>query len=273
MDLPFGEKSQPEVCRLALDCGAGAGDFRQMDLPEIKLRRKAKGLTLEQVASMVDLSVSQVSRFESGEREPKISEIFKLAEALDCSVEDLIGERKIQPTLYSWTSGSAKKMLLPVPVIGTTAAGVFREIVEFDDAEPEYVFELEDEDYPKARRFALTVEGDSMDAADPPMPDGCRVICVDFEQTGQPITDGLVVVIQRTREGGHLREWSVKEVELHDDEVWFCPRSANKKHRPIKVPFSPEANEWNSLEVIGLVRDVSMRVRRSPRRRQSPTPA
>lgn len=230
-----------------------------MAMPELKRRRKALNLSLEKLSAMVGLSISQVQRFETGDREPKKTDLENLAKALGCTVPELL---EIEPPIASPVFGS----LVPVPIAGRTAAGVFREVVEFDDAEPEYVFEPEDEDFPKARRFALTVEGDSMNAADPPMPDGCRVICVDFEQTGQPLTDGLIVVLQRTREGGHLREWSVKEVELHDDEVWFCPRSTNKKHRPIKVPFAPEASEWNSLEIMGLVRDVSVRVRKNLRR-------
>ena len=228
-------------------------------MPELKRRRKALKLSLDKLSAMVGLSISQVQRFETGEREPKKTDLENLARALGCTVPDLIQSEPGQ-------DGPVFGSLLPVPIAGRTAAGVFREVVEFEDSEPEYVFEPEDEEFPKARRFALTVEGDSMNAADPPMPDGSRVICVDFEQTGQPFLDGMIVVLQRTREGGHLREWSVKEIELHDDEVWFCPRSHNKKYKPIKVPMNPEANEWDSLEIMGLVRDVSMRVRRNPRR-------
>jgi len=260
MILPNGEKSQRAICRLALESRFASPQLRRMAMPELKRRRKARKLSLEKLAAMVGLSISQVQRFETGEREPRKIDLENLAHVLECSVSDLMGAEPapVAPVYES---------LLPIPVAGRTAAGVFREVVEFDDAEPEYVFEPEDEDFPKARRFALTVEGDSMNSADPPIPDGSRVICVDFEQTGQPFLDGMIVVLQRTREGGHLREWSVKEVELHEDEVWFCPRSTNKKHKPIKVPNNPQTVEWNSMEVIGLVRDVSMRVRPNLRRR------
>ena len=259
MSLPFGEKSQSGFCRLALDGRRRRTQVRRMAMPELKRRRKALKLSLEKLSAMVGLSLSQIQRFETGEREPKKTDLENLAKALGCTVPELL---EMEAPAVSPVFGG----LVPVPIAGRTAAGVFREVVEFDDSEPEYVFEPEDEDFPKARRFALTVEGDSMNAADPPMPDGCRVVCVDFEQTGQPLSDGLIVVLQRTREGGHLREWSVKEVELHDDEFWFCPRSTNKKHRPIKVPISPDASEWNTLEIMGLVRDVSMRVRKPSRR-------
>lgn len=254
MNLPFGETSQLGIRQTALDGGLPSLELRRMAMPELKRRRKAHKLTLEKLAAAVGLSTSQVQRFESGDREPRLIDLEKLAHELNCTVADLIAEE-------APPAAPVYEKLLPIPLAGRTAAGVFREVVEFDDAEPEYVFEPEDEDFPKARRFALTVEGDSMNAADPPIPNGSRVICVDFEQTGQPFLDGMIVVVQRTREGGHLREWSVKEVELHDNEVWFCPRSTNKKHKPVKVPNNPKAVEWNSMEVIGLVRDVSMRVR------------
>jgi len=228
--------------------------------------RKERGLSLETLADMVGLSTSQVSRFETGKREPRVHEMEKIAVALGCQLDEIMPAGTEAPGGFG-QSAPVRKGLLPIPLVGRTAAGVFREVVEFEDAEPEYVFEPEDEDFPQARRFALTVEGDSMNAAQPPIPDGARVICVDFEQTGQPYLEGMIVVIQRVREGGHLREWSVKEIELHDDEVWFCPRSTNSKYKPIKVLNDPQDDQWQSLEVIGLVRDVSMRVRRVPARK------
>ncbi|VUD71825.1 helix-turn-helix domain-containing protein [Methylobacterium symbioticum] len=235
-----------------------------MAMPELKRRRKEKKLSLEQLANLVDLSTSQIQRFETGGRQPKLVDLENLARALDCRIEDLIegGAEAVEKFTPQPHGG-----LLPVPIAGRTAAGVFREVVEFSDAEPEYVFEPEDDEFPKARRFALLVEGDSMNAADPPIPDGSRVVCIDFEQTGLPFLEGMIVVLERLREGGHLREWSVKEIELHEDEVWFCPRSTNTKHKPIKILNDPGADQWNSLSVIGLVRDVSMRVRRTGRPR------
>lgn len=226
----------------------------RMAMPDLKRLRKQRGLTLEALAHAVDLSPSQISRFESGQREPRLVDLERIALALGCGVNDLVPEsvKRAEPI---------RERLVPVPIIGRTAAGVFREVVEFDDADPEYIFEPEDEDFPKARRFAWLVEGDSMNAAEPSIPDGSRVVCVDFEQTGLPYTDGMIVVVERTREGGHLREWSVKEIELHGDEVWFCPRSTNSSHKPIKVLNDPADNQWNTLEVKGLVRDVSQKVR------------
>lgn len=256
MISPIGEYCQWGSRQSALLVPQLPAQIRPMAMPELKRRRKERKLTLEQLAQLVGLSLSQVQRFETGERQPRAADLQGLARVLECSVEDLLGE---QPS--ATTKPPERGNLHPVPLIGRTAAGIFREVIEFDDGEPEYVFEPEDEDFPKTKRFALTVEGDSMNAADPPMPDGSRVICLDFEQTGLPFIEGMIVVVQQIREGGHLREWSVKQIELHDDEVWFCPRSTNGKHKPIKVANDPDDDRWNKLEVIGLVRDVSTKVR------------
>lgn len=249
---------------MALEDRSALADLRRMAMPELKRRRKEKKLSLERLANAIELSTSQIQRFETGERQPRLIDLENLARVLECRIEDLVDGAV---AAVERPGPGPQGGLLPVPIAGRTAAGVFREVVEFSDAEPEYVFEPEDEEFPKARRFALLVEGDSMNAADPPIPDGARVVCIDFEQTGLPFLEGMIVVLERLREGGHLREWSVKEIELHGDEVWFCPRSTNSKHKPIKILNDPSADQWNTLAVIGLVRDVSMRVRRSARPR------
>jgi len=157
-----------------------------------------------------------------------------------------------------------KRNLREVPVVGKAAAGVFREVIEYDDLEPELILAERDREFPNARMFALEVEGDSMNAADPPILDGAKVICVDFEDTGLPVMDGLLVAVERTRDGGFTREWTIKEVELHDDRTEYHPRSTNKRHRPIVVPHDAEV-EGEEVRILGLVVSVSNPVRRHTR--------
>lgn len=149
----------------------------------------------------------------------------------------------------------------PIPVVGRTAAGVFREVIEYDDGRREYVFDEPDPEFPNARRFALEVEGDSMNRLEPrPILDGDRVICVDFTETGLPLEHGMIVVAQR-RDGDRI-EWSVKQIELHGTRTELHPRSSNKRWRPIVYEDDPDAER--SVEIIGLVRSVNYGVPRSP---------
>ncbi len=147
----------------------------------------------------------------------------------------------------------------PVVVAGKVAAGTFREVDEFDQSEPVKVWEPVDERFPRARRMAFDVEGDSVNDLKPrPILNGDRVICVSWEDVGDQVKvrDGLVVVVERTRDGGHTREWSVKQVELYEDRIEFHPRSTNPKHKPIIVSRNAAADDGTVVEIIGLVRAV-----------------
>jgi transcriptional regulator with XRE-family HTH domain len=149
----------------------------------------------------------------------------------------------------------------PVLVAGRVAAGSFLEVDEFDQSEPERFWEPVDGRFPKARRMAFDVaeDSDSMNALKPrAILPGDRLICVSWEDVADQvkIRDGLIVIVERTRDGGQTREWSVKQVELYEDRIEFCPRSTNSKHKPIVVPRDATADEGTKVEIIGLVRSV-----------------
>ncbi len=57
----------------------------------IKFFRKQKGLTQKQLAEKIGSTDSAVTRYESNAREPNIETITKIAEALECTVNDLLG--------------------------------------------------------------------------------------------------------------------------------------------------------------------------------------
>ena len=60
----------------------------------IKQIRKARGLTQAQLAKLIDVSESMVSQYESGKKSPSNETLLKLGEALDCSVSDILDDRK-----------------------------------------------------------------------------------------------------------------------------------------------------------------------------------
>lgn len=156
---------------------------------------------------------------------------------------------------------------IAIPIIGKTEAGTFREVVEYDDDEPEYVFDEPDPEFPRARQIAFVVEGDSMNEAVPPILPGARLICVDFEETGLPLIEGMIVVVERTQDAGQTREWSVKQVEIDGEVTLFQPRSSNKRHKPIVMKDDPDMEPRHEARVIALVRSVSYSVSTGGRRR------
>jgi transcriptional regulator with XRE-family HTH domain len=64
----------------------------------IASRRKALGLTQQQLADKLHLTNKAVSKWETGEGLPDISILKNLAEALELSTDDLLGASTIQPS-------------------------------------------------------------------------------------------------------------------------------------------------------------------------------
>lgn len=99
-----------------------------MAMTRIKEHREAAGLRQEQLAEAVGVSVSQISRFERGEREPRLNEIIKIGQRLGVRVAVLIGEED-EPA--------------PVAVIGKISAGgsIDTSREHLDEIEPLYQIE------------------------------------------------------------------------------------------------------------------------------------
>lgn len=153
-----------------------------------------------------------------------------------------------------------RRSAAPVAVAGTVEAGAFREVDDLDQSDLEFLYEPPDEKFPNARRMAFNVAGDSMNDLKPrPILPGDRAICVAYEDVMHqvPIIQGMVVVVERTKDGGQSREWSIKQVELYEDRTEFHPRSTNKRHKPIVIRRDYDADDGTSIEIIGILRKVT----------------
>jgi ribosome-binding protein aMBF1 (putative translation factor) len=56
----------------------------------LRRRRKELGLSQEQLGARANIQMADISRYESGSRDPRISTIARLAEALDTPIADLL---------------------------------------------------------------------------------------------------------------------------------------------------------------------------------------
>lgn len=114
--------------------------------------REECDITLEALSDDVGISVSQLSRFESGEREPRLSEVLRIAERL---------RRPWQDFVANGASG-----VQSVPLISMVSAGqLFQNpsVQDIENAKPVQVSGLGDGDW-----IALSVDGSSMDRISPP---------------------------------------------------------------------------------------------------------
>lgn len=60
----------------------------------MKLReiRKARGMSQEDLARVTPCARSTIANYETGIREPRLKDAKALAKALDCTVDELIGD-------------------------------------------------------------------------------------------------------------------------------------------------------------------------------------
>lgn len=201
---------------------------------------------------------SAVTKLVKGERSIKAHEIAAIADYLDEAPPAIPG---LGPQRAAEVEAVKEGNLFPVTVAGPVQAGAFLPIDEYDQSSPETFFEPADPDFPRARRTAFDVIGDSMNRLSPiPILPGSRLIAVNYEDIGIPLRDRMVVVIQQEREAGFLREWSVKQVELQDDVIIFHPRSSNPRYKPIIVPRDLQADDGKTVTVLALVREIKNKV-------------
>ena len=193
----------------------------------IYTRRKALGLTLQDIADRVHVARSTIQRYEAGTiTQMKMPVLYSIAQALSVNPDWLVGKSDVMDSPLP-----ANVIPMPkhgtVPLIGAIACG--SPILAEENIE-EYV------DLPKHIRadFALTCRGDSMIGAD--------------------IRDGDVVYIrqQPTVRSGQIAavliddEATLKRVYLQGESVILQPEN------PAYPPLVFSGSEAATLRIIGL---------------------
>lgn len=214
------------------------------------------GWSKAELARRSGITYDSINKYLRGDIDnPRGNVLEKLAQTIDKPLLWLRDGLELDPT----SEGLTPTAITTVRVVGTVEAGTFREVDEFDQTEHLEIAVPKDEKFPYARQMAFNVSGDSMNDLKPrPILSGDRAICVAYEDVADEATlrDGMVVVVERTRDGGHTREWSIKQIELYADKTVFAPRSTNPKHKPIIIERDVEADDGTRVEVIALVRRI-----------------
>lgn len=222
----------------------------------------------ERLADEIGVSRATVNRLANDHAKLKRDRAELMAPLLGVTADDLMLNR-LPWDLATSTAPVApevekgRKGLGSAPIVATVEAGAWREVDEFDQSEPEWVAVPPDDKYPDATQEVYTVSGDSMNALEPhPITPGSRVVGVRYDEIASrsPLRDGLVVVVQRTRDGGHTRELSVKQVAWFDDRIEFQPRSTNPRHKPIVVRHDDWEDDGVEVKIAALVRDIMHRL-------------
>lgn len=179
----------------------------------LKKFRDRLGLTLEDMAERSGFSVSQLSRWESGNNNIPSERLPALAQHYQCRIADIFEEEDspfeaLGPTLY---------------VKGDVQAGLWKSAWEVDEDEWERYTGRADISVPLRERFGLRVRGESMNEV---YPEGTILDCVAYDGEDL-IPNGKRVIVQRIRNGDET-ETTVKEYYRDADGIeWLVPRSRN----------------------------------------------
>lgn len=218
--------------------------------------QKISGIALGKKIGMSPAVVNKI--LDGSSVSPRYSTLTKIAKALKVSVNELTGTPETdmprdvfeQIKLPGETWEQYDDTQHGYHVRWRAEAGNWRE-ADIDQSEPEtYIVPMQRRGR-NVRRFLARVAGDSMNKAG--INDGEIVICLDWIELDEPMQDGQIVLVQQTKDGGHMIETTVKQLRIFLDRYELHPRSTNPIHKPIIVNHGDGDMDGREVRIIGLV--------------------
>lgn len=215
------------------------------------LRKEHLKLTQEQVATRLgDITRGAVGNWERGEG-IKRANVLRFSETFGVSFDWLVTGRgkpfdNVSETLALKVAGTTSGS---IPVHGTVAAGVWQEAFELDISKSNETLPAS-VDYPPECQIALLVSGESLNKI---AKDGDHLVCLDLYKSGVQVSDGDLVVVERSRMGGMMIERTAKRLRktLHGYELW--PESTHPDFQT-PIEYKPDGDEdHNEVRVIAKV--------------------
>lgn len=186
----------------------------------LRARREERGLSAAELAERVGRSESAVRNQENGTNGIPAGLAKKYAAALGTTAAWILyGDSTAAPVL--------PPSVTELPIIGPIQAGAWLAVDDTAQDEPVYFTAVADKRYPHARQWLREVRGDSMNARYVFPGDLAHI--VDVTGAGINLNTGMIVEVTRSRDGGGLREITLKEVEVTPDRVLLWPRSTNPR--------------------------------------------
>jgi len=198
---------------------------------------KEKAILAAPLAGLIGRDKDYVRDFLTGRKASlKLEDSQKIADALGIPLSRLV---------HGHTEAPDEEGMI---VAGKVAAGLYKDVsIENQDGERARIAVARDLRYPRARQYALEVEGDSMDEV---FPDASTVICVSYADVGSEFKSGMFVHVERYIMDGQFVENTLKELERLDKKRWLLrPRSRNPSHKP----FEFSGNETDNIFIKGIV--------------------
>lgn len=179
-------------------------------------------------------------------RNPRSDTLSAIASALDAPLSSILkGDAGDFPS-PSWVAPTF------LPVKYRVCAGAW---VEMDDAAQIYPAAAQpvapDARYSHWPQWLEEVQGDSIDLL---IKSGSFAHVVDAIEMGYAARDGDLVVVERRRDGGALRERTIKQVAIIGRRIELWPRSTNPQwSAPLVISSGSRPSEDIEVEIVGLV--------------------
>ncbi len=164
----------------------------------IKVQRKIKGMTQQELADKANISRSYLGDVEGGRYNPSIETLYDIAHALGIHITSLIGDEP--------PKGSAK-----IPVLGKIVAGVPLEAITDHIGYEEVTEEMAS----SGNYFALKIKGDSME---PKFSDG-DVVIVRKQPDLESGDIGIVII--------NGQDATIKKIKKDDTGIYLIPTNPN----------------------------------------------
>lgn len=196
-----------------------------MDSPADRLkaaRQRAGYETAKKAAEAMGAVVSTYIQHESGVRGYPSRTAARYAKFFRVAPEWLLYGRGISEPVVT------EPQLQELPLVGQVRAGAWLALDESVQDEPVMLTAALDGRYPHARQWLREVVGDSMNARG--ILNGDLAHLVDWAEAGVELATGQVIEVTRYRDGGELREVTLKEVEVKRVGSYLLwPRSTNPR--------------------------------------------
>lgn len=208
----------------------------------LKLLRKEKGFTQSDVARMVFIDKTAVSKWELGLNFPNQNIQTRLADLFGVSVDYLLGRTDIRNANLS----PPAETIVDMPIVGSVRAGMDGNIVSDDTGDTRRIAAAALHGRPD-EYFLLRVRGDSMY---PEVLDGDCVLVRKMDS----VESGSMAVVLYDEDCA-----TVKWVEYVEGEDWVRLVPNNPAYPPVRV----EGAELEKCRILGEVVDIM----RTPRKR------
>ena len=207
---------------------------------KLKSARVQSGMTQEELAKKMDKDYSTIGKWELGQRSPIMTDVIKIADIFQVSLEKLIGSSMIYDNA---TPIKISNNVASIPVLGKIPAGMPLEAIENTYAVDTVDIPVEwlkgDNHY-----FALKLEGDSME------PDYLDNDIVIFKQASD-CENGQDCCI---RINGF--DATFKRVRKQENGIMVIPLNENNSTGFVSTFYSKEDIENMPIEILGIVKQI-----------------